>query len=446
MALSVLALAGVAIVGCQRQVPPAAPDTPVIQKRAARFPVAADGGASAQESAQPASEALSKPGPAPSASAAPTNDTKLAFYGLKIAPGDLMHLEQSAFSNDTVPATFVANGEVYESVRVRYRGAWSRSWPKKPLKIFFNKEKPFAGEHCLNLNSEWRDPALIREYLAYHVFAASGVPAPQTRLVHLEVNGSFRGLYTQVQQPDKVFLSNSKLKGATVYKAVSRFNQADERDLGTEQAYPQHYKKQTQKEEGSSELQRFCRELAQTTDPLQFFQTNLDIDEYINYLAATVLTQNWDGFNKNHYLVYDARGSHKWLAVPWDLDRTFGDHWNQSFGAATLPVLLGTRQYPGITGWNRLEERFLKNPSLRARLVDRLHVLLQTEFTEQKLYPVLDQLEDEIRADAALDRRRWPAPVPDLHQGMMQLKGFIRNRRAFLLSQIEELRSTAQVP
>src|SRR6516225_9680829 len=86
MALSVLALAGVAIVGCQRQVPPAAPDTPVIQKRAARFPVAADGGASAQESAQPASEALSKPGPAPSASAAPTNDTKLAFYGLKIAP------------------------------------------------------------------------------------------------------------------------------------------------------------------------------------------------------------------------------------------------------------------------------------------------------------------------------------------------------------------------
>ena len=39
---------------------------------------------------------------------------------------------------------------------------------------------------------------------------------------------------------------------------------------------------------------------------------------------------------------------------PWDLDRTFGDHWNGGFQEFGLPILLGIRRAPGITGWNRL--------------------------------------------------------------------------------------------
>jgi len=93
-------------------------------------------------------------------------------------PNDLAAFERSAFSNQTVPATFVADGQVFEGVQVRYRGSWARSWPKKPVKIFFKKEKPFEDQHCLNLNSGWHDPALIRECLAYYVYAVCGAPAP----------------------------------------------------------------------------------------------------------------------------------------------------------------------------------------------------------------------------------------------------------------------------
>jgi spore coat protein CotH len=365
---------------------------------------------------------------------------KLTFYELKIDPKDLMRLERNAFGNETVPGVFIADGEVYDHIRVRYRGAWARTWPKKPLKIFFSKERPFQNEHCLNLNSGWRDPALAREYFAYHVFAACGVPASQTRMVRLHVNGRFRGLYVQVQQPDKAFVNSFKLKGASVYKAISKSNQADERDLGSEEAYRRHYEKQTQKQDGYGELQRFCHDLARAPNGLQFFERNLNVQEYINFLAATVLTQNWDGFNKNHYLVYDGQGSRKWLVVPWDLDRTFGDHWNWSFEAARLTAVLGTRQQPGITGWNRLEDRFLAEPSLRARFLDRLKDLLDKEFTEQKLFPMLDQVEAEIAPEAVLDRRRWPAPAPDLHQAIEQVKEFVRHRRAFLLTEIQQLR------
>jgi spore coat protein H len=376
----------------------------------------------------------------------PLTGSKLPFYELKIEPRDLMALERSAFSNQTVPGTFIANGEVYDRVRVRYRGSWARSWPKKPVKIFFNKEKPFEGQHCLNLNSEWRDPALVREHLAYHVFAACGVPSPQTRIIRLHLNGKFRGLYTQVQQPDKAFVNQWKLKGASVYKAVSRSNQADERDLKSEELFRRHYEKQTQKDEGYGELESFCHELAEASDVAEFFNQHVNVEEFINYLAATVLIQNWDGFNKNHYLVFDGRGSKKWLVVPWDLDRTFGDFWNRSFGQASLPAVLGTREYPGITGWNRLEDRFLSDATLRSRFLDRLSGLLQTEFTEQKLFPVLDQVESEIGTEAVLDRRHWPGPPSDLHAGIEEVKEFVRQRRAYLLDEIPRLRRGEAAP
>jgi spore coat protein H len=371
---------------------------------------------------------------------------KIPVYELRMTPRDLNSLERSAFSNDTVPATFVADGKLYEGVKVRYRGAWARSWPKKALKIFFSQDKPFDGQRRLNLNSCWRDPAFVREELAYEIYEASGVPASKSRMVRLLVNGKFRGLYVEVEQPDKAFVSRYKLKGASVYKAISRSNQADERDHGSEERYRVHYEKETQKESGFAELQTFCHDLAHAPNTLEFFTQQVDVEKYINYLAATTLIQHWDGYNKNHFLIYDGNGSHKWFVVPWDLDRTMGDHWDWSFDEANLPILLGTRQKPGVTGWNRLQDRFFSDATLRAKFADRLQELLEKEFTKEKLFPIVDQLEAEISSDAALDRRLWPSQTPDLHSGIMQLKQFIERRRAYLLSELPKLRRNGAMP
>ena len=365
---------------------------------------------------------------------------KLPVYQLQISQSDLMALENASFANDTHPATFFADGKSYPNVKVRVRGSWSRSWPKKSLKILFNHDNPFEGRHSLNLNSGWRDPAFVREPLAYYVYAACGVPAPTSRMVRLDVNGRFSGVYVEVEQPEKAFLARVGLPGASVYKAISRGRDADERDLGTEEAYRSGYDKETHKTEGYGELEDFCRELQSTTNVAEFFKRRVDVEHYINYLAATVLIQHWDGFNKNHFLVYDGRGSKQWLVVPWDLDRTFGDHWNWSFEETRLPVLLGTRRLPGITGWNRLEERFFSDPDLKSRFLARLSELLDKEFTEQKLLPVLDGLEAQLTPDGDADRRKWPGSAPDFHAGIQQLKTFIRERRQFLAGEIKRLR------
>jgi len=357
--------------------------------------------------------------------------------------GALKRLNASPFSDDTCPATFLADGETYEGARVRYRGQWARSWPKKPFKIFLSKEKPYHGYPTLNLNSPWRDPSLLREVLAYHIYAACGAPAPRARIVRLLINGQFEGLYIDVEQPKRQFLSRIGMPKAAIYKALGRSNTSDERDLGATPRYQAHYEKETRETEGFDALQKFCRGLATAAETPEFFEQHVDVDRLVNYLAAGVLVQNWDCFNKNHHLVHDVDGSGKWFPTPWDVDRTLGDHWNGSFDAFDLPVFLGTRQLPGVTGWNRLAEAFLSVPAYRSRFLARLEALIQSEFTPAKLYPVIDRWTSQLATDANVDRARWRgAPMP-FHTGVAQLKGYIENRRAFLQRELAGLRRKA---
>ena len=226
-----------------------------------------------------------------------------------------------------------------------------------------------------------------------------------------------------------------------MYKASSHSNRSDERDLGREQAFRAHYEKENRKAEDYRDLQSFCHELATNRNPAAFFDEHVDLDAYINYLAATTLVQNWDCFDKNHFVIHDTLGSNKWFVVPWDLDRTFGDHWAGPFDETELPVALGTSSQPRNASWNRLFDAFFKEPALRARFLDRLEELLQTQFTKEKLFPRLDGLETQIRADAVLDRQRWPnRSAGSLHEGIADLKRYIEQRRVYLLREIKSLR------
>lgn len=370
----------------------------------------------------------------------PESATTLPIYDLTLDLGELRQLEMNPYSPETCAGVFKAGDQVFDPVEVRFRGQWARSWPKKPLKVLLEKGHPFEGHRSINLNSAWRDPAFVRELVAYRIFVACGVPASKVRPVRVHVNGRFRGVYLNVEQPDKSLLERHGLKGAQLFKAISDERRADERDLGNEAAYARHYEIETRKTEGFARFHKFCQDLAVTADVDGFFERNVDVDRYVSYLAACILVQHWDGFNKNHLIGCDLDGSGKWFVVPWDLDRTLGDHWNWSFDEWELPIALGTRRNPGVTGWNRLQDRFFSSPKLVARLRDRLEFLLGSEFTTEKLFPMLDQLEAEIGPDVALDRRRWPGPAGDLHSGIRGVKRFIENRRTYLHEELAKLR------
>lgn len=93
----------------------------------------------------------------------------LPVYSLILAPADLAALHANAWNNETVGATLIAGGRVFDPIRIRTRGAFARSWPKKSYKLIFEPGNRLEGRGRMNLNSSWRDPGFIRELFSYAI-------------------------------------------------------------------------------------------------------------------------------------------------------------------------------------------------------------------------------------------------------------------------------------
>ena len=225
----------------------------------------------------------------------------IPVYQLTIDSRSWDAIHRDARSNQTYAATLVADEHAYP-VSVRCRGAYARSWRKKCYKFFLENEDGFQGQSRLNLNSAWQDVGYVRESLAYSVYEDLGVPASKTKFVRLDVNGEFWGLYVQVEQPDKAFLKKHGLEDAVLYKANSGdYKVSDQRELGSLEEYERFYEKETHKDKSHADLAEFCSELARARDVEAFFKAHVNLEQYVNYLCATALVQNWDCYNKNHF-------------------------------------------------------------------------------------------------------------------------------------------------
>ena len=322
--------------------------------------------------------------------------SKLPLYELKMDPKALADLDRNPGSAKTHPATFLAGGKEY-TVAVRYRGDWARTWPKKPLKIFFEKDKEFEGRHCLNLNSEWRDPAFIREALAYHVYAACGVPASACRMVLLHLNGRFYGLYADVEQPDKPLLKRYGLKGASLYKADSHAQRSDERDLGRESSFASHYKKETRKSEGQRDLQLFCHELAVATDVTAFFTNRVDVEKYINIVAQGVVRK---------YLPLKKEEVTVQLATEGHIVHSELSFYNRAPSATVLeaiePVTLISISYDNL---QQVYEHFPKAERLGRLLVSDMFIKKDFRYFEQLQLSTRERFMDYVKTHPQMLQR-----------------------------------------
>ena len=96
--------------------------------------------------------------------------------------------------------------------QVKVRGNWTTTYPKKPLKIKFTEKQNLLG---LNngaeftnwlLLAEYKDGSMLRNkaalYASRQILGADGLYAADAKLVQVEINGEYRGLYllTESQQ------------------------------------------------------------------------------------------------------------------------------------------------------------------------------------------------------------------------------------------------------
>jgi hypothetical protein len=308
-------------------------------------------------------------------------------------------------------------------VGVRYKGNGSfqtaRATRKRSFKLEFDHFVPdqtFEGRTKLNVNCNALDATQLRDPLGYRLFAAAGLPAPQTRFaeVFLQIDGTppeLLGLYTLVEQVGRKFLrehlgstSGLLLKPEGI-KGIPWF--------GTEiYRYEQPYNAKWPGTDRQWErVIEFARVVNQADDR-EFeaaIDTLLDVDRFLRFLACQVLLGNLDSFlgsGHNYYLYLDD-ATNRFVFLPWDLDLAFGGF----FLSGSVDELANLSLEHPHQGNNRLIDRLLQNPARRATYLAAVRDLVSRVFHPQGLGAV------------AAEWERFIAPCQDREAAARQDRG-----------------------
>ncbi|MBO9610846.1 MAG: CotH kinase family protein [Paenibacillaceae bacterium] len=308
-------------------------------------------------------------------------------------------LERNVWSDKFVDAALLAWGKP-EAIRLRYRGGHTRDYPKRSYEVV-------RAGRSVHYNAEYDDPSMIRNSLSFLFFRYMGVPAPRTRHVQLFINGNHRGVYLEIEAVDRHFFRSRGLSCQSIVYAVNEnadFSLSNSRSGKRKSSLFAGYEHKLGTEADRARLIRFIAAINRLppSGRLPYIRANLDIENYLRWLAGAVFTGNYDGFDQN-YALYRSRIARVYRIVPWDYEGTWG---RNCFGKPCGSGLVR------ITGYNRLTELLLAIKPVRKRYKQILQMGLSGPFTPARLHPAIDRLHGSITAAISRDtERQWPLSV-----------------------------------
>ncbi len=121
---------------------------------------------------------------------------------------DILDNFYAAGDDERLLATVEINGTEFDSVGIRYRGgsSYNASNAKNPLNIKLDhvKNQDYQGYDVLKLGNGAKDPSWLREVLTFEI-ARHYMEAPLANYAAVYVNGSFLGLYNNVESINSKF-------------------------------------------------------------------------------------------------------------------------------------------------------------------------------------------------------------------------------------------------
>lgn len=286
------------------------------------------------------------------------------------------YLDNPTYRRATVKITF-AGGKKYvviHNVGVRLKGATTRKLQKASLKIKFDafvKTQRFKGLKRLTLNAMMTDPSQVHEVTSYRLFRAAGVPAPRAGFARVTIDGSYFGLYLNLESMDSKMLKRWFPDTEHVYSGprpcdLTPNNSCYTSNTGTTDRTDILNVGKLHTLSGGE----WWRELNKKTD----------IDRLMNFLAVEIFLSHWDGYGdfmrNNHYVHFDKKG--KFTFIPWGTDQTFPwESKHQLTWNASKPVYLSdsTERSSLIThclAYTRCNEKLLQAGYRISKLADRI--------------------------------------------------------------------------
>lgn len=229
------------------------------------------------------------------------------------------------------------NGTVYNTVGAKYKGnsSYNASQVKNPwhLELDTYVDQNYQGYTDIKLNNVIFDPSFVREALAYKILG-NYMDVPLANYAKVYVNGTYIGLYTNVESISKKFVDSRFGSKTNAFFDCSppagagptTTNLPNLAYLGTSStSYETAYDMKS--DTGWDDLIALTNVLSTTTSTnTANIEAVLDIDRTMWFLAFHNLFVNLDSyigqFKQNYYLYKSDNG--QFNPIIWDLNMCFG--------------------------------------------------------------------------------------------------------------------------
>jgi hypothetical protein len=292
------------------------------------------------------------------------------------------------YERDYYEGSLTFEGVVYDHVGVHAKGGCGSARDlngKTSLKIKLDWDDPadpgcpagrtLYGQKHLTLNADVQDQTSEHERLGYEVYHELGVPTPRAATARVYINGTYYGVYTDVETIDRRFLSRwfgsnrGMLYEGTYWCDLLPQNvPATTDDSG---CLTREFRDDacSVPDPGDDPLTYdLLRDLVTRIQNLpaggfypeveQFFQ----FDTFLSQWAWESVISHWDAYEfsiQNNYRVYHDPSTDTWSMIPTGIDQTFG----------------GDQDPWGVGG--TLAARCLGEPDCEAAFADRLRTVKQ---------------------------------------------------------------------
>jgi len=258
------------------------------------------------------------------------NKSKVTTVDIEIPQEDWEDMLENAADEELKQADVTINGKKVENVAIRTKGNLSlrsvvnSDSDRYSLKIdfdYYDDNQSLYGLKKLNLNNNYSDSTLMREYISYELMEKMGLPTPAHSYMYVTVNGEERGLYLGVEAVDETFLANNygsndgflfKPDGVGSDLKYISDNIDDYTGIGL---------KTNEDNIDNSKLTEMLDAINNGGD----IEKYIDVDEMLRYFAVNTALVNLDSYQgnmKHNYYLYENNGV--FSMIPWDYNMSFG--------------------------------------------------------------------------------------------------------------------------
>lgn len=361
-------------------------------------------------------------------------------------------MTQNYQSKTEIPATVTINGEVFDSVGIRFKGNTSYMNVQNSQKKSFNVSldswidgQDIDGYNTLNFNNSFEDESFLREVVFLHQIRKH-IPASKGNFIRLNINGANWGLYPNVQQLNQDFYKEWFLSNdGTNWRADAPSTggggggpqwgdgTAALNYLGADTAlYQSKYTlKSSTTANPWADLVAVCDKLNNTPSANLEAVLNdyMDVDRTLWFLASEIAFCDDDSYiykGKMDYYVYREAETGRTIPQEFDGNSSFYTQGVTSWG----PFYNANKvNYP-------LLNKLLAVPALRQRYLAHMRTIIAEELDTASFNATIDKYKAMIDTVVQNDNKKIYT-YNQFGTEVTALKTFVRNRRNYLLTNTE---------